>query len=200
MPDRPSPAAAERHRLFLNFPGWLAAARQVTQGKVPHRQPPASPGEPDPARPLLWLACREGLLLLVNESGGHLQAVRAEPYGYHLQERMRLQIATDSECFAYHNVPPGSAVLVAEYDGKDREVVCGVRLAVQAPRLGCLAIHPPTAKGGVAETVLLWAHGESPGPVTVLETLCLTYPYDQEGWPARVPTDLARALARQRAR
>ena len=86
---------------------------------------------------------------------------------------MRLQIATDSECFAYHNVPPGSAVLVAEYDGKDREVVCGVRLAVQAPRLGCLAIHPPTAKGGVAETVLLWAHGGSPGPVTVLETPCL---------------------------
>lgn len=175
MPDHPSPAAAERHRLFLDFPGWLAPAGQVAQGKKLLRQPLASPGETemDPTRPLLWLARREGLLLLVNESGGHLQAVRAEPYGYHLQDRMRLKIATDSECFAYDNIPPGSAVLVAEYDDKDRDVVCGVRLVVQAPRLGCLAIHPPTAKGGVAETVLLWAHGGSPGPVTVLETPCL---------------------------
>ena len=83
---------------------------------------------------------------------------------------MRLQVAGDSYGYEYHQVPPGGAVLVSEYGPGDRDVVCGVRLEVQAPHLGCLAIHPPTAKGGVEETILLWSQGGSPGQVTVLVT------------------------------
>ena len=176
MPDQPLPVASERQRLILNFPPWQASAHRPGQAGKPSSQlsADAAPSPTCPAgdqlRPLLWLARREGLLLLVNESGDDLHAVRAEPYGYHLRDRMRLQVAGDGDGYEYHQVPPGGAVLVAEYGPGDRDVVCGVRLAVQAPHLGCLAIHPPTAKGGIEETILLWSQGGSPGQVTVLVT------------------------------
>ena len=177
MPDHPMLVARERPRLILDFPAWQAAPDiQPGRAEKPQSQLPAtaaptatSPAD-DPLRPLLWLARREGLLLLVNESGDDLHAVRAEPYGYHLRDRMRLQVAGDGDGYEYHQVPPGSAVLVAAYGPGDRDVICGVRLEVQAPHLGCLAIHPPTAKGGVEETVLLWAQGRTPTQVTVLVT------------------------------
>ena len=179
MPDHPMLVARERPRLILDFPAWQAAPDiQTGRAEKPQSQLPAtaaptatSPAD-DPLRPLLWLARREGLLLLVNESGDDLHAVRAEPYGYHLRDRMRLQVAGDGDGYEYHQVPPGSAVLVAAYGPEERDVICGVRLAVQAPHLGCLAIHPPTAKGGVEETVLIWAHGGTPAQVTVLVTPC----------------------------
>ncbi|MCO5762832.1 MAG: hypothetical protein NHG36_15180 [Chromatiaceae bacterium] len=178
MPDHPMLVASERQRLILNFPPWQAPAHLPGQAGKPHSQLPAdaaptatSPAR-DPLRPLLWLARREGQLLLVNESGDDLHAVRAEPYGYHLRDRMRLQVAGEGDGYEYRQVPPGGAVLVAAYGPGDRDVICGVRLAVQAPHLGCLAIHPPTAKGGVEETVLIWAHGGSPGQVTVMENPC----------------------------
>ncbi len=174
MPDHPMLVASERQRLILDFPPWQAPDQQPRRdGKPPSQlsaDAAATAPAGDPLRPLLWLARREGLLLLVNESGDDLHAVRAEPYGYHLRDRMRLQVAGDGDGYEYHQVPPGGAVLVAEYGPGDRDVVCGVRLAVQAPHLGCLAIHPPTAKGGVEETILLWSQGGSPGQVTVLVT------------------------------
>ena len=163
MPDHPSPVASDRQRLILNFPPWQAPDHQPGRAGKSHSQLPAdaaltaSSAAGDPLRPLLWLARREGLLLLVNESGDDLHAVRAEPYGYHLRDRMRLQVAADGDGYDYRQVPPGGAVLVAEYGPGDRDVICGVRLAV----------HPPTAKGGVEETVLLWAHGGTPAQVTV---------------------------------
>lgn len=90
MPDHPMLVASERQRLILNFPPWQAPAHLPGQAGKPHSQRPAdaaptatSPAR-DPLRPLLWLARREGQLLLVNESGDDLHAVRAEPYGYHL--------------------------------------------------------------------------------------------------------------------
>ncbi len=177
MPDHPMLVASERQRLILNFPPWQAPDHQPGRaGKTRNHlsadaNPPATSAVEDPLRPLLWLARREGLLL-VNESGDDLHAVRAEPYGYHLRDRMRLQVAADDDGYDYRQVPPGGAVLVAEYGPGDRDVVCGVRLAVEAPHLGCLAIHPPTAKGGVEETILLWSQGGSPGQVTVLVTPC----------------------------
>ena len=178
MPDHPMLVARERPRLILDFPPWQAPDhRPGRAGKTRNHlsadaNPPATSAVGDPPRPLLWLARREGLLLLVNESGDDLHAVRAEPYGYHIRDRMRLQVAGDGDGYEYHQVPPGGAVLVAEYGPEEREVICGVRLAVQAPHLGCLAIHPPTAKGGVEETVLIWAHGGTPAQVTVLVTPC----------------------------
>ena len=178
MPDHPMLVASERPRLILDFPPWQAPDHWPGQAGKPRGQlpadaaPPVTSPEEAPLRPLLWLARREGLLLLVNECGDDLHAVRAEPYGYHLRDRMRLQVAGDGDGYEYHQVPPGSAVLVAAYGPGDRDVICGVRLEVQAPHLGCLAIHPPTARGGVEETVLIWAHGGSPSQVTVLVTPC----------------------------
>ena len=178
MPDQPLPITSERQRLILDFPPWQAPDHWPGRAGKPRGQLPADPAPTAtaavgaPLRPLLWLARREGLLLLVNESGDDLHAVRAEPYGYHLRDRMRLQVAGDGDGYEYHQVPPGGAVLVAAYGPEERGVICGVRLAVQAPHLGCLAIHPPTAKGGIEETVLLWAQGGSPGQVTVMENPC----------------------------
>ena len=178
MPDHLMPVTSERPRLILDFPHWQAPDHWPGRAGKPRGQLPADPAPTatsaagDPLRPLLWLARREGLLLLVNESGDDLHAVRAEPYGYHLRDRMRLQVAGDGDGYEYHQVPPGGAVLVAEYGPEAWDVICGVRLAVQAPHLGCLSIHPPTAKGGVEETVLIWAHGGSPSQVTVLVTPC----------------------------
>ncbi len=188
MPDQPllvtsepvtsEPATSERQRLILDFPPWQAPDHPPGGAGNPHGQlpmdaaPTATAAAGNPLRPLLWLARRAGLLLLVNESGDDLHAVRAEPYGYHIRDRMRLQVTGDGDGYEYHQVPPGGAVLVAAYGPGDRDVVCGVRLAVQAPHLGCLAIHPPTAKGGVEETVLIWAQGGSPGQVTVMENPC----------------------------
>lgn len=177
MPDQPlpvtsEPVTTERQRLILDFPPWQAPDHRPGRAGKARGQLPADAAAGDPPRPLLWLARRESLLLLVNESGDDLHAVRAEPYGYHLRDRMRLQVTGDGDGFEYHQVPPGGAVLVAEYGPEARDVICGVRLAVQAPHLGCLSIHPPTAKGGVEETVLIWAHGGTPVPVTVLVTQC----------------------------
>jgi len=170
MPYRSSPASLARQRLIHDFPSWRVPDKPASRRGQPPSQPRETASAAGPTRPLLWLARREGLLLLVNESGGYLHRVKAVPYGYHLRDRMRLQVATDGDCYDYQRVPPGSAVLVAEYGPRDRDVVCGIRLAVQATHLGCLAIHPPTAKGGVEETVLIWAHGGNPGHVTVLVT------------------------------
>lgn len=178
MPDQPLPVTSERQRLILDFPPWQAPNHQPGRDGKPRSQRPTDAAPPPtsaggaPLRPLLWLARREGLLLLVNESGDDLHAVRAEPYGYHLRDRMRLQVAADGDGYDYRQVPPGGAVLVAEYGPGDRDVICGVRLRVQAPHLGCLTIHPPTAKGGVKETVLIWVQGGSPGQVTVQVSSC----------------------------
>ncbi len=76
MPDRPSPSSLARQRLIHDFPSWRTPVPQPRRDGKPRGQLPAEATPTaifpvgDPLRPLLWLARREGLLLLVNESGG----------------------------------------------------------------------------------------------------------------------------------
>ena len=105
MPYRSSPASLARQRLIHDFPSWRVPDKPASRRGQPPSQPRETASAAGPTRPLLWLARREGLLLLVNESGGYLHRVKAVPYGYHLRDRMRLQVATDGDCYDYQRVP-----------------------------------------------------------------------------------------------
>jgi hypothetical protein len=78
------------------------------------------------------------------KAAANLHRVRAEPYGYHLLDRIRLQVATDGDCYDYRRCPqeapswwrnmaPGIETWSAGSDWRSRRPTWGAWRSIPLP-------------------------------------------------------------------
>lgn len=121
--------------------------------------------------PLFWLESRGGQdsdeLFFVNDSDEPLASVMVAPAGFMTadDDTLTLQAAD----YTYHDVAPGEAVKVAEFDGYyDLDFVFQLSIEVTSPRFGKVLMRTPPKKGYIPRQVLLWDDGE-PGKNVMVE-------------------------------
>lgn len=114
-------------------------------------------------RPRFWLELqggrRSGELFFINDSDESLATVRVAPSGFMTadDDTLTLQAAD----YTYHDVAPGEAVKVAEFDGYyDLDLVFQLGIEVTSPRYGKMQMTTPPKKGYVPGQALLWDDDE----------------------------------------
>jgi len=119
---------------------------------------PMPPRKPELRRPALWLHRCGDELYLVNALDEPLDEVSVG--GERSQTLDDDVLAQSAPVMTYHDVAPGAAVKVDQYDGfYDLDYLIVLKLIVRSPSLGELYCHT-AGKGGIEETVLLWVNGD----------------------------------------
>lgn len=126
--------------------------------RTSHFGGPMPPRKPELRKPALWLHRCGDELYLVNALDEPLDEVSV---GSERSQTLDDDVLSQSApVMTYHDVAPGAAVKVDQYDGfYDLDHLIVLKLIVRSPSLGEVRFST-AGKGGIEETVLIWRNGD----------------------------------------
>jgi hypothetical protein len=116
---------------------------------------------PEDKKPVFYVMRNGEELYFVNDSADTLNSVSNSTGGCQTVDDGVMPISSPDALYLYEKVEPGEAVKVEHYDPYwDSDYLLQLEVKVTSPTFGD-KIFRVVGKGGIDDTVLLWADGES---------------------------------------